>query len=208
MHPFKFRFRASRHQHQVWFLWWHWQGTSHILLPDYLWNKLFASYICRLRIRSGRAGRDGVRFEIVGRVRFDKAVRSIKICLGLSGAQRRKLMTTLQKRRRMSMMTRLWCNHCAQWLKTRTRSEMWKNAPLQWHRSSSFSPLTCEDWPLTLECWLSSKRKECRLECSKWTEWEWSMQDCWCYACRATWTPKRRFGFGRIRWNEIDGQKK
>ena len=50
-------------------------------------------------------GRDGVRFEIVGRVRFDKAVRSIKICLGLSRAQRRKLMTTLLKRTRMSKIT-------------------------------------------------------------------------------------------------------
>ena len=73
-------------------------------------------------------------------VRFDKAVRSIKICLALSRLQRRKLTMTLMVIRNMNTT----------WVSCKYRiiiSGLWGQEYSRWY-------LTSEDWPLALAGWL------------------------------------------------------
>ena len=96
-------------------------------------------------------------------VRFDKAVRSIKICLALSRLQRRKLTRTWMVIRNMNT-TWISCKY------TIIISGLSGRESSRWY-------LTSEDWPLALAGWLIGSLQdrmfqECQNLDYKWLSWE------------------------------------
>ena len=101
-------------------------------------------------------------------VRFDKAARSIKICLALSRLQRRKLTRTVMVIRNMNT-TWISCKY------TIIISGLSGRESSRWY-------LTSEDWPLALAGWLIGSLQdrmfqECRNLDYRWLSWEslWKM---------------------------------
>ena len=101
-------------------------------------------------------------------VRFDKAGRSIRICLALSRLQRRKLTRTLMVIRNMNA-TWISCKY------TIIISGLSGRESSRWY-------LTSEDWPLALAGWLIGSLQdrmfqECRNLDYRWLSWEslWKM---------------------------------
>ena len=118
-------------------------------------------------------------------VRFDKAVRSIKICLALSRLQRRKLTMTLMVIRNMNT-TWISCKY------TIIISGLWGQESSRWY-------LTSEDWPLALAGWLIGSLQgrmfqECRNLDYRW----WSWESVWKLLSRKRTEPEPRYA--RERW--------